>query len=196
MNTNVEKPNVEVKKNTQFVQVRTDMICFILQALKEKNDNVVYNNGFYFYEDCYWQLKEKIYVKNFLRDFADELGIPERDYKSYKKAHDLYEQAKLDLYKELKTNRDVLNFPNGTYDLNTLEFREHKKEDFLKYVLPYNYDPNATCTRWIEFINEILPEEDLIVCCLPSAPQTRLLSLPNQFFLISLFPFYIILFIL
>ena len=39
MNTNVEKPNVEVKKNTQFVQVRTDMICFILQALKEKNDN-------------------------------------------------------------------------------------------------------------------------------------------------------------
>ncbi len=161
MNNNLEKTKVEEKKNTQFVQVRIEMTCFILQILKEKNDNVVYNNGFYFYEDSHWQLKEKIYVKNFLRDFAEELGIPEKEYKSYKKAHDLYEQAKLDLYKELETNRDVLNFPNGTYDLNTLEFREHRKEDFLKYVLPYNYDSNATCPRWINFINEILPEQDL-----------------------------------
>ena len=72
MNNNLEKTKVEEKKNTQFVQVRIEMTCFILQILKEKNDNVVYNNGFYFYEDSHWQLKEKIYVKNFLRDFAEE----------------------------------------------------------------------------------------------------------------------------
>lgn len=161
MNTNAEKPKVEEKKKVQYFPVTSDMTCYIVQTLKGINGDVNYRNGFYFFNESHWKLKETIYVKNFLRVFAEELGVPKKDYEPYKKANDLYEQAKLDLYCEHETNRDVLNFPNGTYDLKTLEFREHRKEEFLTYVIPYNYDPNATCPRWIEFINEILPEKDL-----------------------------------
>lgn len=161
MNTNVENPNVEEKSRPQCFPVISDMSCYIVQTLKTRNGDVVYKNGFYFFNGSHWKLKEEIYVKNFLRDFAEELGVTKKDYDSHRKAKDLYEQAKLDLYCEHETNRDVLNFPNGTYDLKTLEFREHNKEDFVMYALPYNYDPNATCPKWIKFLEDILPEADL-----------------------------------
>ncbi len=166
MNNKLEKTNEDERGKVPFIPDRTEMIYFIIEKFKESDDNVISSNGsFYFYENSHWKRKDEFYVKKCLQDFAKELGIKEKEYKPYKKANDLYEQAKLDLFCEFETNRNVLNFPNGTYDLTTLEFRENRKEDFIMYVLPYNYDPNATCPNWINFINEILPEKDLRKLC-------------------------------
>lgn len=166
MNNKLVKTNEEEKGKVTFFPDRNEMIYFIIEKFKERDDNLISSNGsFYFYENSHWKQKDEFYVKKCLQDFAKELGIKEKEYKPYKKANDLYEQAKLDLFCEFETNRNVLNFPNGTYDLTTLEFRENRKEDFIMYVLPYNYDPNATCPNWINFINEILPEKDLRKLC-------------------------------
>ena len=55
-------------------------------------------------------------------------------------------------------NRDpwLFNCPNGTLDLRTRAFREHRAEDFLTMVSGVNYDPSALCERWEQYIEEIM----------------------------------------
>lgn len=49
----------------------------------------------------------------------------------------------------------LLNCQNGTLDLNTLEFREHRAADMLSRVAAVSYDPTATAPRWERFIDEV-----------------------------------------
>lgn len=52
-------------------------------------------------------------------------------------------------------NPRLLNCQNGTLDLNTLDFREHRAGDMLSRVAGVAYDPTATAPRWLQFIDEI-----------------------------------------
>lgn len=49
----------------------------------------------------------------------------------------------------------LFNCLNGTLDLNTLEFREHRAGDMLSRVAAVSYDPTATAPRWERFIDEV-----------------------------------------
>lgn len=49
----------------------------------------------------------------------------------------------------------VVNFINGTLDLETGNFREHSEDDYCSIQLPYPYMPEATAPRWTKFIEEI-----------------------------------------
>lgn len=48
----------------------------------------------------------------------------------------------------------LLSFANGTLDQSSGEFREHRRTDFCSTILPYDYDPAATCPNWLKFLNE------------------------------------------
>ena len=53
-------------------------------------------------------------------------------------------------------NIDLFNCQNGTLNLTTGEFRPHSPSDFLTLISGITYDPEATCDRWIQFINEVM----------------------------------------
>lgn len=53
-------------------------------------------------------------------------------------------------------NTYLFNCANGTIDFSTLEFRPHDPEDFITKVSPISYDPDAICSRWNRFIDEIM----------------------------------------
>lgn len=56
-----------------------------------------------------------------------------------------------------------INFDNGVLDIHTNEFASHSPEYGFKYVLPFEYDPEADCPRFKQFLNEVtLEREDLI----------------------------------
>ena len=122
---------------------------------------MIFNQNFYFYENGYWQKKDEYLIKKFIQDFAYNNGFDEKYYKPYKKAEDLYCQAMLDFYTEISSNKELINYENGTYELDNMCFREHRKEDFMFYTLPYSYDAKADCPKWKAFIKEILPQNDL-----------------------------------
>ncbi len=57
----------------------------------------------------------------------------------------------------------LLNLPNGTLDLRSGTFREHRPEDLLTKCAGTDYDPNAKCTRWLQFLEEVFrPNPDVI----------------------------------
>lgn len=54
------------------------------------------------------------------------------------------------------SNEYLFNLENGTLDLRTLEFHEHDPKDFITKISHINYDPEATCPRWNQFIDEVM----------------------------------------
>jgi len=57
----------------------------------------------------------------------------------------------------------LLNVTNGTINLNTGDLQPHRREDLCTKLAPVNYDPNATCPLWVQFLNRILDgKQDLI----------------------------------
>lgn len=64
---------------------------------------------------------------------------------------------------------NVLNVKNGTLDLDTLALKPHSRDDYLAYVLDYEYDPEALAPRFEQFVAEVLVKEgttetDLELC--------------------------------
>jgi putative DNA primase/helicase len=50
----------------------------------------------------------------------------------------------------------LLNCQNGTIDLRTGELLPHRMEDFITRLAPVDFEPDARCPRWLEFLNRIM----------------------------------------
>ena len=57
----------------------------------------------------------------------------------------------------------VLNLRNGSIDLKWGRFREHQPEELLTKLAGAEYQPNAQCTRWKQFLAEVFePHPEII----------------------------------
>lgn len=57
---------------------------------------------------------------------------------------------------EFDARPNLINCLNGTFDLNTMVFREHDRRDFLTMRAAFEYtSPDAACPRWERFISEV-----------------------------------------
>ena len=54
---------------------------------------------------------------------------------------------------------NYLNLRNGLYKLGEGKLSAHTPDIFTTNLLPYDYDPNASCTRFIQFLNEIFLDD-------------------------------------
>ena len=54
---------------------------------------------------------------------------------------------------DLDARPELLNCTNGTLDLETGEFREHRREDLLTKMSGVEYDQNAACPAWLAHLD-------------------------------------------
>ena len=57
---------------------------------------------------------------------------------------------------DLDRNPWLLNVENGTIDLTSGELLPHKPEDMITKIARVNYDKDADCPMWKQFIREII----------------------------------------
>ncbi len=57
---------------------------------------------------------------------------------------------------DLDADSWLLNVANGTLHLRSGELREHRRDDLLTKLVPVEYQPDATCPRWLEFLGTVL----------------------------------------
>ena len=62
-----------------------------------------------------------------------------------------------------KTTEGLLNCKNGVVDLKSGELLPHSPDYGFKYILPYDYDPEAKCERFEEFMNDIMSDDEELV---------------------------------
>lgn len=61
--------------------------------------------------------------------------------------------VKMDIFDK---NKYLFNCANGTLDLTSLQFRPHSPADFITKMSTVNYDPDAICPRWNQFVDEVM----------------------------------------
>ncbi|MDR0442367.1 MAG: hypothetical protein LBH44_03055, partial [Treponema sp.] len=70
---------------------------------------------------------------------------------------------------DLDKNPWLINVKNGTIDVHTGEFREHRQEEMITKLANVDYDPQADCPLWKQFIREIMNYNNDIITFLQTA---------------------------
>ena len=106
--------------------------------------------GFYEYTSSgKWDLLKDEVIHGYI---IDALGV----YASGGKLEPISKLLRSELLSEQELNRaPVVNFINGTLELDTGNFREHSPDDFCSIQLPYPYLPEVKAARWEQFIEEV-----------------------------------------
>ena len=103
---------------------------------------------------------------DFIKDASQKAGLCSSFASSPECMNRLFEQVAFNLARDRETfvPRDAvwINMQNGTLEIvgGQVTLRDHVREDFFTYVLPYNYDPGASCPQWDAFLKQVLPEPE------------------------------------
>lgn len=61
---------------------------------------------------------------------------------------------------------DLVSMQNGILDLRSRRLYQHTPALFSLSFLPYEYDPRATCLRWLQFVDDTFENDAETVACL------------------------------
>ena len=61
----------------------------------------------------------------------------------------------------LKTQTRLIHFTNGVLDISDWQLRPFSKEDYLCSGIPFVYDCDAQCPKFLAFLNSVLSAEDV-----------------------------------
>ena len=145
---------------------------YVVISIDEIIDTAIRNNwglctkdGFiYVFNGKYWQVVNADEFKPFLADAAIKMGVPVLEAK--------YHQFREELYKQFlsasnlptpETKKNVLiNLLNGTFEITSdkQELREQRRDDFIKYQLPFEHNPDARCPIFDKYLNRVVPDAD------------------------------------
>ena len=116
----------------------------------------------YIYIKTHWQRISSYELKIFLKECLCSLLDNDVRGSNRKSIEDLVKQFPFSIMSlNVKPAKNKINFLNGTLDLVTGNFEQHNPKDYLRYVLPYNYGPNATCPKFGEYIKRVVPDRDV-----------------------------------
>lgn len=122
----------------------------VAEILKAHQLLYVASVGFYEYTaKGKWELLNDEVIHGYI---SDALGV----YRSGGKLEPIKKLMRPEILTTQEFDKKpVVNFLNGTLELESGNFREHSHEDFCSMQLPYPYLPDARCPRWDQFIEEI-----------------------------------------
>lgn len=163
------KSRKEAKKIVQ--QFIVDYLTELVEGKLAVLDYVIKNKGdqtMYLYVGTHWRIINKQLFYDFVKDSCGKLGLSSLYFDDPEFMSSLYWRfvVKVARYRTqiIPPGEMWVNMLNGTLEIHEdgeVVFREHRKEDFFCYVLPYPYAPNAECPLWQAFLNKVLPETDI-----------------------------------
>ena len=129
-----------------------------------ENYNIITKDGsiFYMYEDNYWQEFEVHKLKRILKRFFNSFE-PDR---WTEKLHEVYWNSLiLDArdVSELQKSHNYINMKNGLFNLDTMKLDTHDSSIFSTTQLPIEYDPNAQCPTFRDYLDDVFQGDDDLV---------------------------------
>ena len=67
------------------------------------------------------------------------------------------------LPEQLDSKNNLLNCPNGTLDLISMEFRAHNREDLCSKITGARYDPDARCPSWENHLKLVFGNDESFI---------------------------------
>lgn len=118
----------------------------------------------YIYNGAFWDKIDENFVKLFFSMACIKLGIPKCEAFDTKFAKELFEQLVGNGFLKKMNYPEVtlINLKNGTLKigLDGIKLLSFNPYDFLTYQLDFSYEERAINYKWINFVNDVLPDKD------------------------------------
>lgn len=138
----------------------------LLRIAKEHNWGMATSEGFlYIYNGCFWQSMTVDDIKPFLSQVAIKMGYNDVDARYFQFQDNLLKQFNATALLptiERDPDRILVNLQNGTFEIPKGKqpiLRDPQRKDFLKYQLPFPYDPEAKCPIFEAYLKDVLPDQ-------------------------------------
>lgn len=137
----------------------------ILKQTEAQGAGLAFSAGsYYIYSAGYWRELDRLTLQAFLTAAGIALGLKPNHAQHFETQDALrkqFEATALQLDPQRAPGLVLINFENGTLEIegNRLTLRPPRRADFLKYQLPYSYDPAASCPQFKRYLNRVLPDE-------------------------------------
>lgn len=137
----------------------------ILNTASTNNWGLATKDGFiYVFNGKYWNPISAEDFKPFLAQAACKMGVPILESKYHQFKEELYKQFLSESNLQTPERKDsvLINLLNGTFEISSSNqgLRQHKRENFIKYQLTFEYDANTKCPLFEKYLNRVLPDED------------------------------------
>lgn len=110
--------------------------------------------GFYEWDGRIWKKTSDVVIKN----YADNLYG--RRFSTSQRVNAVCNLLKSRSITDVTFDRNpVLTFQNGTLEIETGNFRDFSQADYCSIIMTYDYDPDATCPTWEQFIDDVTDNE-------------------------------------
>lgn len=162
---------------TQGRGVRNQLVSLLAQEVVTAADgfivvphyepNAKAKQTVWIYTDAFWDVMDQQLYYDMVNACCQKTGLPKQYGDDPTFMEKLYQQVAFMVAQTCTTaipkGEAWVNMMNGTLvigDDGTHTLRPHRREDFIHYVLPYDYNPEADCPRWRAFLDQMLPEPD------------------------------------
>ena len=141
-------------------------IEYLLNLCKANKWQLAAQHGrVYVYNGAYWQAVDENDLKQFLGQALEKMGVRFVDAKYFRFRDDLTKQFFTSAHlpaPERDRGTVCINLRNGTLSVGVdgVQLREFRPEDFLRYQIAFDYDPEATAPKWQVFLDEMLPDTE------------------------------------
>ena len=111
----------------------------------------------YVIDDSFYEWDGKIWVRTTdttIQDYAvSQYG---KIFATAQRSINVMKLLKTLVHRDISFNRTAtLTFQNGTLELDSETFREHRQSDYNSLIMDYDYNPSAKCPNWEKFISEV-----------------------------------------
>lgn len=139
----------EVKKSALRPLTDDEIADIVLNKYKFINNPSI---GIMEYNSRYWKKVKDEEVKRYIRKEMPKVATNSR-------LNSVLGIIKAEVSTDLIPNeKPLINFINGTFEIETGILREHRENDFLSYELPYPYKPGAKSADWDRFITSLFDD--------------------------------------
>lgn len=137
-----------------------------VRAIAERNGwGLCKSDAFvYLFNGAFWEVLGADDLQDFLGRAAEKMGVDFNEARWYGFKDQLYRQfLTASNLPQPTPDRDVtlVNLRNGTFEITGTgqRLRLPDPADFLKYQLPFDYEPEATAPRFREYLDRVLPDK-------------------------------------
>lgn len=107
-------------------------------------------DSFYEWNGSYWKRTDDLTIQGYAIHYYG------KQFATSQRAKGVTSLLKALISVQSRLNKEeVISFINGTLDLLSGEFREHRKTDYCSFTLDYEYDADAVCPNWEQFIDSV-----------------------------------------
>jgi putative DNA primase/helicase len=152
-------PDKKVTVGEKYVVV----IEKLIEIAEKRRWGVCKNSAFvYLYNGAFWQELDRDILKQFLGRAAYLMGLPEYHTKQTDNAEKILKQFDYTGFQpQPESKRILINLQNGTLEIDDNgqhKLRDFERSDFLKYQLPFEFNPQATAPMFQNFLDKVLPD--------------------------------------